>query len=89
MRFLPSMYDKFVHGVYLTAMELYDPDSWTFMLKGHKAREKREVYQRATASKLHQVVTALAAIAELEKNRRLVDEICAAGLNLHDSGELS
>jgi hypothetical protein len=89
MRFVPSIYDKFVHGGYLTAMELYDPHTWTFMLRGHKSPQKREVYQRATASKLHHAVTALAAIAELERNPRLVDEICAAGLKLHDSGELS
>jgi len=88
-RFVPGMYDKFVHGGYLTAMELYDPHTWTFMLRGHKSPEKREVYQRATANKLHHVVTALAAIAELEGNPKLVDEICAAGLKLHDSGELS
>ena len=88
-RFLANMYDKFVHGSYVTAMELYDPRSWKFMLRGHEAPEKRQVYQRATASKLHQAVTALAAIAELERNHRLLDEICRAGLALFNSGELS
>lgn len=88
-RFLANMYDKFVHGSYVTAMELYDPQTWKFMLRGHEALEKREEYQRATASKLHHAVTSLAAIAELEKNHRLVDEICRAGLALHASEELS
>ena len=88
MRFLGNMYDKFVHGGYITATELYDPSSWTFMLRGHKYQAKIEEYQRATASKLHQSVTALASIAEHENNHRLVDEICRAGLRLHACGEL-
>jgi hypothetical protein len=89
IRFLPSMYDKFVHGGYITAMELYDPRTWTFMLRGHVSQEKRELYQRATASKLHHSLTALTAIADLEGNARLVDEIGRAAFALHASGELS
>jgi hypothetical protein len=80
MRFLGNMYDKFVHGGYITAVELYDPSTWTFMLDGHRSQQKIEEYQRATASKLPQSVTALASVAEHEENRRLIDEICRAGL---------
>jgi hypothetical protein len=81
------MYDKFVHGSYVTATELYDPRSWKFMLRGHEAPAKRQEYLMATGSKLHHAVTALAAIAELERNHGLVDEICRAGLALHASGD--
>jgi hypothetical protein len=88
-RFLANMYDKFVHGSYVTAMELYDPRSSTFMLRGHEAPEKKQEYKRATASKLHTSVTALAAIAEFGTNRRLLDEICRAAVALYASGELS
>jgi hypothetical protein len=89
MRYLGNMYDKFIHGAYLTAAELYDPNSWKFILRGHESPVKREECKRATASKLHHPVTALAVMAELEKNHRLADEICSAGLALHASGELS
>jgi hypothetical protein len=88
-RFLASMYDKFVHGSYLTSTELYDPKAEKFMLRGHHDPEKIREYQRAVASKVHTVVTALAAIAELGTSQKLLDEICSAGLALHASGELS
>jgi len=89
MRYLGNMYDKFVHGGYITATELYDPSTWTFLLRGHRSPEKIAEYKRAVASKLHQSVMALASVAEHEVNRPLVDEICRAGLRLHSSGELS
>jgi hypothetical protein len=88
-RFVANMYDKFVHGSYLTAMELYDPRSWTFMLRGHEDPTKKREYQRATASKVHTAVTALVAIAEFGTNENLLDEIRSAGLALYASGELS
>lgn len=52
-RFVPSMYDKFVHGGYLTAMELYDPRSRTFMLRGHTAQAKgKSIKGRRQASSI-------------------------------------
>jgi hypothetical protein len=84
-RYLSEGYDKYVHGGYITAMELYDGISNTFMLRG---REK-EIAKRATASKLHHALTALLSMAEAWRLPALIDEICRAGLALHASGELS
>ncbi len=89
MRFLAHMYDKFVHGAYITSMELYDPRTNSFMMRGHYAPEKREVYKRAVASKLHEVVTALFCMAQLQQMTTLAGDIGRAGLELHASGELS
>jgi|GEM_PF-1328187 len=89
LRYLAHMYDKFVHGAYITSMELCDERDNKFMLRGHESPEKREVYKRAVASKLHEAVTALASIAELANMPALVQEICSAGLRLYNSGELS
>jgi hypothetical protein len=82
-------YDKYVHGGYITAMELYNGDNHSFMLGGHKDEYPREVSKRAVASKLHEFIVVLAGIAELAGDRALVDEICKAGLRLYDSGEPS
>jgi hypothetical protein len=78
-RFLANMYDKFVHGSYITATELYDPSNGKFMLNGHEAPARREEYKRATTSKLHHSVTALAAMAELERNFPLVMKFAELG----------
>lgn len=82
-------YDKYVHGGYITAMELYNGENHTFMLGGHSHEFPREISKHAVASKLHEFTSVLAGIAELAHNRALVDEICKAGLRLYDSGELS
>ena len=62
--FLLYGYDKYVHGAYITAMELSDP-LWDFMLRGHALTAKRETNKRAVASKLHEVLTALCCMAQL------------------------
>jgi hypothetical protein len=33
-RYLAHMYDKYVHGAYITAMELYNGETWRFMVSG-------------------------------------------------------
>jgi hypothetical protein len=87
--FLLYGYDKFVHGGYITAMELYNPSTGSFMLRGHESNEKREVNKRAVASKLHEVLTALCCMAGLWKLPDLVDVISRSADDLHQSGELT
>jgi hypothetical protein len=82
-------YDKYVHGGYVTAMELYTGENHSFMLGGHKDDFPREVSKRAVASKLHEFIVVLAGIAELVGNQELMRRIAITGLVLADSGELS
>ncbi len=88
-RFLNHSYDKYVHGGYVTAMELYNGLTSTFMLRGHEFQGGREIAKRATASKLHHGLCALVKMAEIWKLPELVDNIAKVALELHRSGELS
>ena len=87
-RYLFFMYDKFVHGAYITTMELYDGRSHSFMLRGHEWGEKRRVYKSTIASKLHEVLAALMDIAYVMNMSALVSEIGHAAMALYGSGEM-
>jgi hypothetical protein len=63
IRFLSYAYDKFVHGAYITAMELYDGATSRFMLNGHKYPDKIKEFKFAIASKFHEFLGALATMA--------------------------
>jgi hypothetical protein len=58
-RFLNKTYDAYVHGAYETTMELCDPGTGRFMMRGHPCRSKRLEYVEAVLLKLHEVVAAL------------------------------
>jgi hypothetical protein len=88
-RYLANNYDKYVHGAYITAMELYDGRTDAFMLRGHEYEKRREIAKGATASKLHHALTALMSMAQLWKLPALVDKIGRTALELHRCGELS
>lgn len=88
-RFLAYGYDKFVHGAYITAMELYNGRTQRFMLRGHESDDKRHVYREATASKLHEALTALTFMATVANMPALAQDIAQAALELYDSGELA
>jgi hypothetical protein len=89
LRFLAYGYDKFVHGAYITAMELYDGRTGTFMLRGHESDGKRRKYKAAVASKLHEVLTALTFMATVANMPALVEDIGRTAQALYESGELS
>jgi hypothetical protein len=58
-RFLNYSLDAYVHGSYETTMELYDPDSVRFMMRGHRFLSTRRAYVEAVFLKLHEVVCAI------------------------------
>ena len=58
-QFLNMTYDSYVHGAYETTMELCDPLSGTFAMRGHLDVVKREEFVEATCLKLHEVVVAI------------------------------
>jgi len=89
VRFLSYAYDKFVHGAYITAMELYDGSTRTFMLRGHRYQEKIDQYRFAVASKLHEFLSGLAVFAKAVNMLVLAQVIAVAAKKLCDSGETS
>jgi len=88
-RFLAHAYDKFVHGAYITAMELYDGRTRTFMLRGLESHNKRRAYKQATASKLLEVLTALVMMAQVSNMSALAEDISRTAVELYGSGELT
>lgn len=89
LRYLAHMYDKYVHGAYITAMELYNGDSWRFMVSGHESVEYRYVCKTQAASKLHEVICALYMVALGMEMTGLAERIEGAQKELYGSGEMS
>src|SRR5580700_4289718 len=75
LRFLSYGYDKFVHGAYITAMELYDGDAQRFMLSGCTYPEKIDEFKFSLASKFHEFLGSLASMAMDFNMRALAQEI--------------
>jgi len=67
-RFLNMGYDAYVHGSYETTMELCDPCTGNFMMRGHLSASKREEFVEAVFLKLHEVVVALEFTAAVTAN---------------------
>src|SRR6266849_3970738 len=82
LRYRAHMYDKYVHGAYITSTELYNPISWSFMLSGHESPAVRDEYKRGTASHLHEVITALVCMAESLNMPALREEISSGNFEL-------
>jgi len=89
LRFIAQGYDKYVHGAYITSMELFYGDSQRFMVRGVPSGEHKEIYKRAVASKLHEGLAALVVIAVGMNMPALAKEIEAVAKELYASGELS
>jgi hypothetical protein len=88
IRFLAHMYDKYVHGAYITAMELYNGETWRFMVSGHESVEYKILCKTQAASKLYEAVYALHMIAVGMGMHRLAKRIEMAAKELYGSGEL-
>ena len=86
-RELNYVYDQYVHGAYLTAMELYDGSENIFVLDGHKAERPKETARTAVAGKLHEVISALEIMSSFYDNADLRRELAEARRALDASGE--
>jgi hypothetical protein len=86
-RFLNYAYDKYVHGAYLTAMELYSGRDNSFMLNGHESEQHMDIARASVAGKLHEVVSALEMMALMSDNRALYEEIREGRRSLDASEE--
>lgn len=58
-RFLNMAYDAYVHGAYETTMELCEPKTGSFQMRGHQDAATRHLHEEAVALKLHEVVAAV------------------------------
>jgi len=58
-RFLNMTGDAYVHGAYETAMELYNPETGRFEMRGHPNPGKREEFVEAVLLRSHEVVVAI------------------------------
>jgi len=58
-RFVNMAYDSYVHGAHEATMELYDPHTGRFMMRGHQSLSKRQEFVEAVALKLPEVVVAI------------------------------
>ena len=88
MRSRNSIYDAYIHGAYVTAMELYHGDRQEFMLRGHEGAGQRWVYQTSTAQVLHEVVYVFALMALVAGNGALHSDVTASLNKLRASGEM-
>jgi hypothetical protein len=88
-RFINYTYDKYIHGAYLTAMELYQGQRHSFMLRGHEGDRSRCVAKASVAGKLHEVLHALGFMAHTAGEKALYDEICLSLDKLESSDEQS
>lgn len=57
-RFVNMAYDSYVHGAYESTMELWNPRTGNFEMRGHPSTEKREEFIEAVFLKMHEVVVA-------------------------------
>ncbi len=52
-------YDAYVHGAYETTMELCNPSTGVFAMRGHPEEPKRQEFVEAVFLKMHEVVVAV------------------------------
>jgi hypothetical protein len=87
-KFIYHTYDKYVHGSYLTAVDLYSGDTKQFMLHGHNGGEQREVMQKMVTSRLFNALAVFAHVAEVFLNSAAFENFRVGALTLSDSGEM-
>jgi hypothetical protein len=58
-RFINMVYDAYVHGAYETTMELCNPRTSLFAMRGHPSAAKRQEFVEAVFLKMHEVVVAV------------------------------
>ena len=58
-QFVNMLYDAYVHGAYETTMELCNPRTGVFEMRGHPAPAKRHEFIEAVFLKMHEVVVAV------------------------------
>jgi hypothetical protein len=89
MRALNRGYDSYVHGAYLTAMELYDGVTGKFLTRGVGSPRRMCVAKVGVAGKLYEVVVALEFMVLIQRDEELHIQIHSARKRLEASQEES
>jgi len=87
VKYLNKGYDAYVHGAYVTSMELFTGESCSFMLRGHNSPRAKCIAKTAVAGKLHEVLSALELMAFTRGRTELVDRLASVRVGLHASRE--
>jgi len=88
VKFIYHGYDKYVHGGYLTAVDLYSGDTEQFMLNGHNGPEQKELMQKMVTSRLFNALAVFVHVAELFSNSVAFELFRQGAIALCDSGEV-
>ena len=88
MEFISYTHDKYVHGGYLTAMELYSGETNRFMLRGHDGDSAKELAKWMVASGLLHSLSTFVKVASLLGDNDAARNFSRGGIELLDSGEL-
>lgn len=86
-RYLDTAGDKYVHGHYITAMELYTGRTMTFLMAGHESEWHVCMSKASVAGKLGDALNALRFMAMTRGMPELATEIAGAFDSLMKSGE--
>ena len=73
-RFVKMAYDSYVHGAYETTMELWNPRTRSFEMRGHPYQTKREEFVEAVFLKMHEVVVAVELTAAMTANSEVLKQ---------------
>ena len=73
-RFVKMAYDSYVHGAYETTMELWNPQTRSFEMRGHPSPTKREGFVQAVFLKMHEVVVAVEMTAAVTAHSEVFDQ---------------
>ena len=73
-RFVNMVYDAYVHGAYETTMELWNPRTCSFAMRGHPSPTKREEFVEAVFLKMHEVVLAAELTAAMTSHNEVFEQ---------------
>ena len=73
-RFINMVYDSYVHGAYETTMELWNPETGSFEMRGHPSTAKRVQFVEAVFLKMHEVVVATEIVAAKTSHRKVFEQ---------------
>ncbi len=73
-QFINMAYDAYVHGAYETTMELCNPRTGVFAMRGHPSTSKRQEFVEAVFLKMHEVVVAVEFTAAVTAHAKIFSE---------------
>lgn len=85
--YVAAGYDRFIHGKYSTAMELFTGETMTFMLRGTNSPGQVRSAKAAISGKTVEGLQALQIMALTRRMRKLASELVGSVESINTSGE--